>query len=92
MWVGAGRGAGVGSDILRLPRTLTYLQNQSWGRKMCEHAFQTKALMFTGSEDSNHGTLILVPLTIVHFFISVAYVWVRGAKTTGPIAKKFVFS
>jgi hypothetical protein len=23
------------------------------------------------------------------FFSSVAYVWVRGAKTTGPIAKKF---
>jgi hypothetical protein len=27
-----------------------------------------------------------------HFFSSVAYVWVRGAKTTGPIVKKFVFS
>jgi hypothetical protein len=30
--------------------------------------------------------------TIVHFFSSVAYVWVPGAKTTGPIAKKFDFS
>jgi hypothetical protein len=29
---------------------------------------------------------------IVHSFSSVAYVWVRGAKTTGPIAKKFGFS
>jgi hypothetical protein len=30
--------------------------------------------------------------TILHFFSSVAHVWVPGAKTTGPIAKKFVFS
>jgi hypothetical protein len=30
--------------------------------------------------------------TIVHFFSSVAYVWVSRAKTTGPIAKKFGFS
>jgi hypothetical protein len=30
---------------------------------------------------------------IVHFFSSaVAYDWVRGAKTTGPIVKKFGFS
>jgi hypothetical protein len=29
---------------------------------------------------------------LVHFFSSVAYVWVRGAKTAGPIAKKFGFS
>jgi hypothetical protein len=28
----------------------------------------------------------------VHFFSSVAHVWVPGAKTTGPIAKKFGFS
>jgi hypothetical protein len=27
--------------------------------------------------------------TIVHFFSRVAYVWVRGAKTTGPIASFF---
>jgi hypothetical protein len=26
---------------------------------------------------------------IVHFFSSVAYVWVRGAKTTEPITKRF---
>jgi hypothetical protein len=31
-------------------------------------------------------------LPIVNFFSSVAYVWVPGAKTTGPIAKKFGFS
>jgi hypothetical protein len=30
--------------------------------------------------------------SIVHFFSSVAYVWVPGAKTTGPIVKKFGFS
>jgi hypothetical protein len=30
--------------------------------------------------------------TIVHFFSSVAYVWVPGGNTTGPIAKKFDFS
>jgi hypothetical protein len=29
---------------------------------------------------------------IVHFFSSVAHVWVPGAKTTGLIAKMFVFS
>jgi hypothetical protein len=29
---------------------------------------------------------------IVHSFSSVAYVWLRGAKTTGLIAKKIVFS
>jgi hypothetical protein len=29
---------------------------------------------------------------IVHYFSSVAYVWVRGAKTTVPIVKKFGFS
>jgi hypothetical protein len=29
---------------------------------------------------------------IVHSFCPVAYVWVRGAKTTGPIMKKFGFS
>jgi hypothetical protein len=29
---------------------------------------------------------------IVHSFHSVAYVWVREAKTTAPIAKKFGFS
>jgi hypothetical protein len=28
---------------------------------------------------------------VLHFFSSVAHVWVPGAKTTGPIAKKFVF-
>jgi hypothetical protein len=26
---------------------------------------------------------------MLHFFSSVAHVWVPGAKTTGPIAKKF---
>jgi hypothetical protein len=31
-------------------------------------------------------------LSIVHFFSSVAHVWVLGAKTTGPIVKKFGFS
>jgi hypothetical protein len=29
--------------------------------------------------------------TIVNFFSSVAHVWVRGAKSTGPIANKFRF-
>jgi hypothetical protein len=29
---------------------------------------------------------------IGHFFSSVAHVWVPGAKTTGPIVIKFVFS
>jgi hypothetical protein len=29
---------------------------------------------------------------IVYLFSSVAHVWVPGAKTTGPIAKKFGFS
>jgi hypothetical protein len=29
---------------------------------------------------------------IVHFFSSVALVWVPGANTTGPIVKKFGFS
>jgi hypothetical protein len=29
---------------------------------------------------------------ILYFFNSVAHVWVPGAKTTGPIAKKFGFS
>jgi hypothetical protein len=29
---------------------------------------------------------------IVHFFSSVAHVWVPGAKTTGPITKMFGFS
>jgi hypothetical protein len=29
---------------------------------------------------------------IVHFFSSVAHVWVPGAKITGPIVKKFGFS
>jgi hypothetical protein len=29
--------------------------------------------------------------TIIHVFSSVAHVWVPGAKTTGPIAKKFGF-
>jgi phosphoribosyl-AMP cyclohydrolase len=29
---------------------------------------------------------------IVHFFSSVAHVWVPGAKTTGPIVKMFGFS
>jgi hypothetical protein len=28
---------------------------------------------------------------IVHFFSSVAHVWVPGAKTTGPIVEKVVF-
>jgi hypothetical protein len=28
----------------------------------------------------------------VHFFSSVAHIWVPGAKTTGPIVKKFGFS
>jgi hypothetical protein len=28
---------------------------------------------------------------IVHFFSSVAHVWVPGAKTTQPIVKKFGF-
>jgi hypothetical protein len=32
-----------------------------------------------------------VQLSIVHFFSSVAYVWVPGAKTTGPIVKSLVF-
>jgi hypothetical protein len=32
----------------------------------------------------------LIP--IVYFFSSVAYVLVPGAKTTGPIVKKFGFS
>jgi hypothetical protein len=27
-------------------------------------------------------------MSIVHFFSSVAHVWVPGAKTTGPIVKK----
>jgi hypothetical protein len=31
-------------------------------------------------------------IVLVHFFSSVAHVWVPGAKTTGPIVKKFVFS
>jgi hypothetical protein len=31
-------------------------------------------------------------IAIVHFFSSVAHVWVLGAKTTGPIEKKFGFS
>jgi hypothetical protein len=30
--------------------------------------------------------------SIVNVFSSVAHVWVPGAKTTGPIVKKFVFS
>jgi hypothetical protein len=29
---------------------------------------------------------------IIHYFSSVAYVWVPGAKTTGPIVNKFGFS
>jgi hypothetical protein len=32
---------------------------------------------------------LLLVLHCVHFVSSVAYVWVTGAKTTGPIAKKF---
>jgi hypothetical protein len=35
------------------------------------------------SEDISEG---------VPFFNSVSHVWVSGAKTTGAIAKKFVFS
>jgi hypothetical protein len=31
-------------------------------------------------------------MCVVDLFSYVAYVWLRGAKTTGPIAKKFVFS
>jgi hypothetical protein len=31
-------------------------------------------------------------IDILHFFSSVAHVWVPGAKTTGPIAKTFGFS
>jgi hypothetical protein len=30
-------------------------------------------------------------LSIVHFFSSIAHVWVPGAKTTGPIVKKVWF-
>jgi hypothetical protein len=30
--------------------------------------------------------------TKVNFFSSVAHVWLPGAKTTGPIVKKFGFS
>jgi hypothetical protein len=36
--------------------------------------------------------MILKRTYIVHSFSSVAYVWVRGAKTTGPIVKMFGFS
>jgi hypothetical protein len=32
---------------------------------------------------------ISIKTIIVHFFSSVAHVWVLGSKTTGPIAKKF---
>jgi hypothetical protein len=32
-----------------------------------------------------------IQYTIVHLFSYVAYVWVRGAKTTGPIAKVCFF-
>jgi hypothetical protein len=28
---------------------------------------------------------------MLHFFSSVAHVWVAGAKTTGPIAKSLLF-
>jgi hypothetical protein len=35
---------------------------------------------------------ISMRLTRVHSFSAVAYVWVRGTKTTGPIAKMFGFS
>jgi hypothetical protein len=44
---------------------------------------------------TNRGTpMIFSPIgnTIVNLFSSVADVWVPGAKTTGPIVKKFVFS
>jgi hypothetical protein len=30
--------------------------------------------------------------SMVHLFSSVAHVWVPGAKSTGPIVKKFGFS
>jgi hypothetical protein len=36
--------------------------------------------------------LIHTTMTILHFFSSVAHVWVPGAKTTGPIAKKLCFN
>jgi hypothetical protein len=34
----------------------------------------------------------VIAIPVVHFFSSVSYVWVPGAKTTGPITKKFGFS
>jgi hypothetical protein len=44
---------------------------------------------------ATHRSVVTMPMVlvpIVYLFSSVAYVWVRGAKTTGPITKKFVFS
>jgi hypothetical protein len=48
------------------------------------------------SEVENNSQKITEFLTtgihVVHSFSSVAYVWIRGAKTTGPILKTFGFS
>jgi hypothetical protein len=41
----------------------------------------------------HHGAMFMSEWEVlVHFFSSVACVWGPGAKTTGPIAKKFGFS
>jgi hypothetical protein len=40
----------------------------------------------------SRGTAIKSKRLIFHFFSSVAYVWAPGAKSTGPIVKKFGFS
>jgi hypothetical protein len=39
---------------------------------------------------AKHNTM--QPSYLHYFFSSVAHVWVPGAKTTGPIVKKFGFS
>jgi hypothetical protein len=36
--------------------------------------------------------IYIFPIRTKNYFSSVAYVWVRGAKTTGLIAKKLFFS
>jgi hypothetical protein len=46
---------------------------------------QSGARFFSGLVLTHHAA-------ILYFFSSVAHIWVPGAKTTGPIVKKFGFS
>jgi hypothetical protein len=47
---------------------------------------------YTHTQVQKEMDSMLSAVSILLFFSSVSHVWVPVAKTTGPIAKKFVFS